>query len=611
MVFLLIKNKQTNPDVQCDGLGAFEATIVVPKSFVVPPEFNDLAEDERPELVGSRCTISQVKYRLYPTYRLLVRDYRLCGVTSNHGGGGDDDGQSNDHRRRALKLESKHESYSSSFDRANGGEIREHARDENIWPPKTVNGRHVSSTNEEKTARVERVFMLNIRFPVIKSLRTEEDTYATLICSPEQQAQQTSPGRVTLRLAGSENDDDKDENDDDDDNEEELEGDDSIIGGNKDNNLREPVMGDESRRQAQILKSRHLNAESELMIREASSTRHELNDSAVSSSRQVDQIDNVADYRQSSPSSSSLSSTTPDETKNSAGASLMSISPQLTLAGSVAVPASKTIVTMMTSPITDTDTQLHASAMGNVGKLQSLPQPDQKDQPPIAAVKLMDKPTRATTVNSSTNNTSSSIEKEDNHSDDHRQKTILASPPSGRQLGSDDNSARPTSERRKQQQSKSGDKLVNVGAVGLAANKLPSWLSPESHEVLSFRWLHTPTSPVATIRKHVTSMANFNETSRRITNKTTEQMMQTTDDSQSPIIINNTRLVKLNKINHTDDDDDDEEQYDDVDTKYPISKNKTFQGRENHQFNLSLLAFVLSALMIVLMFAIIVELNVR
>ena len=174
------------PDTHCDG-SKFEATLVLPKSFVIEPEFNDLME--RPlvaqESSGSQgaCSVKQVKYRLYPTYKVEALDYRLCGVTQ---------------RVRKLKqvpeldrgIQINTDDDDDDDDDDEHGEIA----DENSESKRgrtlmrAASWRHKSHYRANQTAARlidETVFVLNIRFPIIKSLRTDEDTYATLICSPK------------------------------------------------------------------------------------------------------------------------------------------------------------------------------------------------------------------------------------------------------------------------------------------------------------------------------------------------------------------------------------------------------------------------------------------
>jgi hypothetical protein len=121
-------NTHTHPesrsrtDIYCTR-NTLDATIVLPKSFVIAPEFNDLAINLATNSVGA-CTINQVNYRLYPTFKITVKDFEQCGV-------------------KATK------------------------RKDELGHP------------------IETLLLLHLRFPVIKSLRTNEDTYATVVCSPQ------------------------------------------------------------------------------------------------------------------------------------------------------------------------------------------------------------------------------------------------------------------------------------------------------------------------------------------------------------------------------------------------------------------------------------------
>lgn len=106
------------------------------------------------------CTIKQVNTRLYPTYSLLARDHRLCGITT-------------------------------WTPNENGSSFKPHL--EQSKPKLTRDSSAVYNgieANSEENIRLKAkinphsVYLLHVRFPVIKLLRTNEDTYATLICSP-------------------------------------------------------------------------------------------------------------------------------------------------------------------------------------------------------------------------------------------------------------------------------------------------------------------------------------------------------------------------------------------------------------------------------------------
>lgn len=111
-----------------------------------------------------------MNYRLYPTYVIEAKNFQLCGVTS-----------------------SKQDDLSVEYDRTkvtHQVRRRQQARQPSDFSTESHSVPDVSS-NELSIARdedqIEQVYLLNVRFPVIKSLRTNEDTYATLMCSPDTQ----------------------------------------------------------------------------------------------------------------------------------------------------------------------------------------------------------------------------------------------------------------------------------------------------------------------------------------------------------------------------------------------------------------------------------------
>lgn len=110
---------------------------------MIEPEFNDALNNGSSSKL---CTIIPVKYRLYPTYRIFASSYQACGI-------------------------------SSSFE-------EEEWTDENDDLDRSKLGRK-GTDFDPKVGRKSPLFLLNIRFPVIRSLRTHDDTYATLVCSPD------------------------------------------------------------------------------------------------------------------------------------------------------------------------------------------------------------------------------------------------------------------------------------------------------------------------------------------------------------------------------------------------------------------------------------------
>lgn len=140
------------------------ATVVLPKSFVVAPEFNDLSTSR---LARGFCTIKQVNYRLFPTYRIQANNYELCGVTSWFGESSSLSPLTTGTSQAGFGLKGRRHRHNYMQNNELQSEVADATRYE----------RPRQSTNNA-------LFMLLLRFPVIKSLRTNEDTYATLICSP-------------------------------------------------------------------------------------------------------------------------------------------------------------------------------------------------------------------------------------------------------------------------------------------------------------------------------------------------------------------------------------------------------------------------------------------
>lgn len=155
-------------DVYCNET-TFEATIVMPKSFVIDPEFNDLSNENGK--ARAYCTITQVKYRLYPTYRLLAQDHRLCGVTLAQ-------------RVTPKSLTGVDDDMSENDDNSDDETVNNSGTHWSLPPTGLVAKSLAKQFNGGQRYLPENsVLILNIRFPVIKSLRTNEDTYATLVCS--------------------------------------------------------------------------------------------------------------------------------------------------------------------------------------------------------------------------------------------------------------------------------------------------------------------------------------------------------------------------------------------------------------------------------------------
>lgn len=139
---------------------------MLPKSFVIEPEFNDLPSDTSDDgpnegAIASACTIKQVSYRLYPTYRISVRDNNLCGVTSSSSSIAVNDNVV----RSNLVLPSSRGEHAMRIQRSELDELDK--LDDTIYASKAS------------------LLVVHIRFPVVKSLRTKEDSYASLVCAPE------------------------------------------------------------------------------------------------------------------------------------------------------------------------------------------------------------------------------------------------------------------------------------------------------------------------------------------------------------------------------------------------------------------------------------------
>lgn len=101
--------------------------------------------------------------RLYPTFSLLAKDHRLCGITTWTP-------SENDSSSEAYLVQNRPE------------KLRD-----NLANSAAHNGIEANSEkNSHLKAKIntQSVYLLHVRFPVIKLLRTNEDTYATLICSP-------------------------------------------------------------------------------------------------------------------------------------------------------------------------------------------------------------------------------------------------------------------------------------------------------------------------------------------------------------------------------------------------------------------------------------------
>lgn len=139
---------------------------------MIEPEFNDLSTSG---LARGFCTIKQVNYRLYPTYRIQANNYKFCGVTSWF-----DESSSSLSAKGAISQ--------AGFEHKRRRHRRNYAQNNELQ------SEVVDVTKYEKQEQLtdNKLFLLHIRFPVIKSLRTNEDTYATLICSPENKYEEES-----------------------------------------------------------------------------------------------------------------------------------------------------------------------------------------------------------------------------------------------------------------------------------------------------------------------------------------------------------------------------------------------------------------------------------
>lgn len=135
--------------MSCDDK-RFSATIVLPRSFVSTPQFNNLIDDSHSL---SFCSITQLKYRLYPTFTLLANPWRNCGAFElNVTASGDD--KRNEYNDNINSM--------SNTDALN----KNHDRQQQVTK-----------------ASYHKILAITIRFPMIEKLRTIEDKYATLICS--------------------------------------------------------------------------------------------------------------------------------------------------------------------------------------------------------------------------------------------------------------------------------------------------------------------------------------------------------------------------------------------------------------------------------------------
>lgn len=154
---------------------------MLPKSFVIDPEFNDIAD---PEATPSRCLIIPIKHRLHPTYRIQVKDFRSCGVRSTQVredlGEDTTDDQSAPIGKPLSKLQDSNKQKTSIESLL--GLTRRHNATSGLrkYRNKKYLKRAIKSPSSSSSLR--RILQVNIRFPVVRSLRTDEDTYATLIC---------------------------------------------------------------------------------------------------------------------------------------------------------------------------------------------------------------------------------------------------------------------------------------------------------------------------------------------------------------------------------------------------------------------------------------------
>lgn len=134
---------------------------------MIEPEFNDLSTSG---LTTGSCIIKQVKYRLYPTFRIQANNYKLCGVSL------------------VWSDESSAAAATPATTSKAGFELKGHRQRHNyVQNNELLQSELVDGTKYERQGQrmANRLLLLNIRFPVVKSLRTNEDTYATLICPPE------------------------------------------------------------------------------------------------------------------------------------------------------------------------------------------------------------------------------------------------------------------------------------------------------------------------------------------------------------------------------------------------------------------------------------------
>lgn len=140
---------------------------MAPKSFVIEPEFNDLPSglDDNSSVRGA-CSVKQVNHRLYPTYRISVKDNSLCGVSP---------------------------SSSSSTSLNDNAARNNHVHLQGLSGEQTDGPQHSGLDELDKLddtiyASKASLLVLHIRFPVVKSLRTDEDIYVSLVCAPEIEA---------------------------------------------------------------------------------------------------------------------------------------------------------------------------------------------------------------------------------------------------------------------------------------------------------------------------------------------------------------------------------------------------------------------------------------
>ena len=201
---------------------------MLPKSFVIEPEFNDLAKAKQ---VHELCKLIPIPSRLYPTFRLTVLDFQACGVTrgrrqasgaaasrsrvanSNNdnreeeeGEGGDGDDDEKEEREGGYELGRHrhdehdaavglgHQQFGAQSERAAGRgrrkttaakrQRRSHLLDA-LAGADRWNDDEFGTNSPELMSEPDgdEYLLLNIRFPVIKALRTNEDTYATLVCA--------------------------------------------------------------------------------------------------------------------------------------------------------------------------------------------------------------------------------------------------------------------------------------------------------------------------------------------------------------------------------------------------------------------------------------------